>query len=145
MSRPRLCEKPKAFPHRRHNKRHCAAEAQSRWADEFIESPENTARVSFSSMKTYTAVVERSPETGLFVGFIPGFPGAHTQAESLDELNANLREVFGMLLEDGEPQIEAEFVGTQLIQDAGRDISPNLLRKIIEDIRLAPEEFLKPL
>jgi predicted RNase H-like HicB family nuclease len=54
-------------------------------------------------MKTYTAVVERSPETGLFVGFIPGVPGAHTQAESLDELNANLREVLALLLEDGEP------------------------------------------
>jgi predicted RNase H-like HicB family nuclease len=67
-------------------------------------------------MKTYTAVVERSPETGLFVGFIPGFPGAHTQAESLDELNANLREVLALLLEDEEPQIEAEFVGTQLVQ-----------------------------
>jgi len=67
-------------------------------------------------VKTYTAVVERSPETGLFVGFIPGFPGAHTQAESLDELNANLREVLALLLEDGEPQIEAEFVGTQLVQ-----------------------------
>ena len=67
-------------------------------------------------MKSYTAVVERSPETGLFVGFIPGFPGAHTQAVSLDELNANLREVLGMLLEDGEPQIEAEFVGTQLVR-----------------------------
>ena len=67
-------------------------------------------------MKTYTAVVERSPETGLLVGFIPGFPGAHTQAESLDELNANLREVVAMLLEDGEPQIEAVFVGTQLIE-----------------------------
>lgn len=66
-------------------------------------------------MKTYTAVVERSPETGLFVGFIPGFPGAHTQAESLDELNANLREVLALLLEDGEPQIDAEFVGTQLV------------------------------
>jgi predicted RNA binding protein YcfA (HicA-like mRNA interferase family) len=26
---------------------------------------------------------------------------------------------------------------------AGRDISPNLLRKIIEDVRLTPEEFLK--
>jgi len=26
---------------------------------------------------------------------------------------------------------------------AGRDISPNLLRKIIEDIRLTPEEFIK--
>jgi predicted RNase H-like HicB family nuclease len=67
-------------------------------------------------MKTYTAVVERSPETGLFVGFIPGLPGAHTQAASLDELNANLREVLGMLLEDGEPAVEAEFVGTQLVE-----------------------------
>ena len=26
---------------------------------------------------------------------------------------------------------------------AGRDISPNLLRKIIEDIRVKPEEFLR--
>ena len=67
-------------------------------------------------MKTFTAVVERSPETGLFVGFIPGFPGAHSQAESLDELNANLREVISMLLEDGEPQIEAQFIGTQLVE-----------------------------
>jgi predicted RNase H-like HicB family nuclease len=57
-------------------------------------------------MKTYTAVVEQSPETGLFVGFIPGFPGAHTQAESLDELNANLREVLALLLEDGAPEID---------------------------------------
>jgi predicted RNase H-like HicB family nuclease len=46
---------------------------------------------------------------------VPGFRGAHTQAESLDELRANLREVVEMLLEDGEPRIEAEFVGTQNI------------------------------
>lgn len=64
-------------------------------------------------MHSFTAVVEKCPETGLFVGFVPGFPGAHTQGESLDELQANLREVVSMLLEDGEPQLEAEFVGTQ--------------------------------
>jgi predicted RNase H-like HicB family nuclease len=64
-------------------------------------------------MKTFTAVVERDPVTGLLVGYVPGFPGAHSQAETLDELNANLREVIGMLLEDGEPHLEAEFVGTQ--------------------------------
>lgn len=67
-------------------------------------------------MKSYTAVVERSPETGLYVGFVPGLPGAHSQAESLDELNANLQEVIAMLLEDGEPAVEAEFVGTQLVR-----------------------------
>jgi predicted RNase H-like HicB family nuclease len=64
-------------------------------------------------MKNYTAVIERCRDTGLYVGYVPGFPGAHTQAASLDELNDNLKEVIGMLLEDGEPRIEAEFIGTQ--------------------------------
>ena len=66
-------------------------------------------------MSTYTAVVERCPDTGLFVGHIPGFPGAHSQGATLDELNRNLIEVIGMLLEDGEPKMEAEFVGTQTV------------------------------
>jgi predicted RNase H-like HicB family nuclease len=68
-----------------------------------------------SAMKTYTAVVERDPDTGLFVGYVPGFPGAHSQGKTLDELNANLREVVAMLREDGEPQLEAEFVGIQTV------------------------------
>lgn len=53
--------------------------------------------------------------TGLLVGYIPGFPGAHSQAETLDELQVNMREVVAMLLEDGEPRLEAEFVGTQTV------------------------------
>ncbi len=64
-------------------------------------------------MRTFTAVVERDPVTGLLVGYVPGFPGAYSQAETMDELNANLREVISMLLEDGEPKLEAEFLGTQ--------------------------------
>lgn len=64
-------------------------------------------------MRSYNAIVERCPDAGFYVGFIPGFPGAHTQAETLDELNQNLREVVEMLLEDGEPILEAEFIGTQ--------------------------------
>lgn len=66
-------------------------------------------------MRSYTAVVERCAETGLYVGYIPGFPGAHTQAETLDELDGNLREVVEMLLEDGEPELDAEFVGTHTV------------------------------
>ena len=66
-------------------------------------------------MRTFTAVVERDQATGLFVGYIPGWPGAHTQGESLDELHANLREVVDMLLEDGDPVLETEFVGTQTL------------------------------
>jgi predicted RNase H-like HicB family nuclease len=66
-------------------------------------------------MKTYTAIIERCPDTGLYVGCVPGFRGAHSQAETLDELNLNLQEVIAMLLEDGEPVLEAEFIGTQHI------------------------------
>ncbi len=69
-------------------------------------------------MKSFTAVVERDPQTGLFVGYVPGFPGAHSQATSLDELQSNLKEVIEMLLEDGDPGLQAEFVGTQTIKVA---------------------------
>lgn len=66
-------------------------------------------------MRTYTAVVERDAETSLFVGYMPGFPGAHSQGATMDELRANLREVVEMLLENGEPQLEGESVGTEAI------------------------------
>ncbi|MBP7615637.1 MAG: type II toxin-antitoxin system HicB family antitoxin [Steroidobacteraceae bacterium] len=68
-----------------------------------------------SRMRTFTAVVERCPETGMYVGYVPGMVGAHSQAESLDELNVNLKEVLEMLLEDGEPRFDAEFVGVQTV------------------------------
>ena len=73
-------------------------------------------QISEVSMRTYTAVVERCPDTGLFVGYVPGFPGAHSQGETLDELHRNLAEVIEMLLEDGEPALEAEFIGTQTVR-----------------------------
>lgn len=66
-------------------------------------------------MKRYTAVIEKCSDTGLYVGFVPGFPGAHTQAETLDELQKNLQDVIEMLLEDVEPTLETEFIGTQTI------------------------------
>lgn len=66
-------------------------------------------------MRQYTAVVEHCPDTNFYVGYIPGFRGAHSQGETLDELSHNLREVVAMLLEDGEPDLEAEFVGTQSV------------------------------
>ncbi len=69
-------------------------------------------------MRTFTAVIERCPDTSLFVGYVPGFPGAHSQGETLDELHRNLAEVIEMLLEDVEPQLESEFIGTQRVQVA---------------------------
>ena len=66
-------------------------------------------------MRTYIAVIEKDHDTGLYVGYVPGFPGAHSQGATLDELQRNLQEVVEMLLEDGEPETETDFVGTQAI------------------------------
>jgi predicted RNase H-like HicB family nuclease len=57
------------------------------------------------AMKSFTAVVERCPETRLCVGYVPGFPGAHTQGATLDELQANLEEVIGMFF----PRFQMKF------------------------------------
>lgn len=40
------------------------------------------------------------------------------QAETLDELQCNLKEVVEMLLEDGEPVLEAEFIGVHTHEGA---------------------------
>lgn len=69
-------------------------------------------------METYTAVIGRDHDTGIYVGYVPNFMGAHSQGETLDELHQNLRKAIAMLLEDGEPALAAQFVGTQTIEVA---------------------------
>jgi hypothetical protein len=49
------------------------------------------------AVRTFSAVIERCADTGLLVGYVPGFPGAHSQGDTLDELQANLQEVIAML------------------------------------------------
>jgi len=66
-------------------------------------------------LRVFTAVVERCPDTGLYMGYVPGLPGAHSQGKTLDELRENLKEVIELLLEEGEPEVESEFVGIQTI------------------------------
>ena len=71
-------------------------------------------------MKNFTAYVEWDPETKLYVGVVPGIPGAHTQAESLDELQVNLKEVLELCLEEYKGQFDdlPGFVGIQQIEVA---------------------------
>lgn len=68
-------------------------------------------------MRSFNIVGERDPDTELYVGYVPGWPGAHSQGAALDELRTNLQEVLAMLLEDGELRLESEFIG-QTIQVA---------------------------
>jgi len=54
-------------------------------------------------MPRVTAHIEKDIEPGLYVAIVPGIPGAHTQAETLDELQNNLKEVLELCLEEMEP------------------------------------------
>ncbi len=71
-------------------------------------------------MKRFTAYIEWDPECQLYVGTVPGIPGAHTQAASLDELHHNLKEVLELILEENGGGLEGlpEFVGLQQIEVA---------------------------
>lgn len=69
-------------------------------------------------VRTFKFVVERDPDTGLLVGYVPGWPGAQAQGTDIDELQRNLGEVIEMLLTDGEPELESEFVDVRTIQIA---------------------------
>ena len=72
-------------------------------------------------MKTFTAYLEWDPETQLYVGYVPGIPGAHTQGKSLDELQQNLKEVLELCLEESKNSGEdlPRFIGLQQIEVAG--------------------------
>jgi len=72
-------------------------------------------------MYRITGYVEKDPETGLYVAIVPGIPGAHTQAATLDELQKNLKEVVELCLEEMDPEAKKqlpEFVGIQQIEVA---------------------------
>lgn len=77
-----------------------------------------SSHTEVDTVRTFRFVVERDPETHLLVGYVPGWPGAHSQGADLDELQQNLREVIELLLEDGEPVLESEFVDVRTIQVA---------------------------
>jgi len=71
-----------------------------------------------ADMTTLTGYIGLDRETGLYVGIVPGIPGAHTQSASLDELRANLQEVLELCLEEQADLRERlpKFVGVQQIE-----------------------------
>ena len=74
-------------------------------------------------MKDYkfTAEIIRDPEINQYIGMVPGLPGAHTQAPTLDELYKSLQEVVQLCLEElTEEELKQlpEFIGFQQISIA---------------------------
>jgi len=80
------------------------------------------AKKEDGKMHEVTGYIEKDPKTGLYVAIVPGIPGAHTQAETLDELQKNLKEVVELCLEEMEPENKKqlpEFVGIQQVEVTG--------------------------
>jgi predicted RNase H-like HicB family nuclease len=74
-------------------------------------------------MRTYrfTAEITRDNEVNQYIGIVPGLPGAHTQAPTLDELHKNLQDVVQLCLQemtDEEIENLPDFVGFQQISVA---------------------------
>jgi predicted RNase H-like HicB family nuclease len=73
-------------------------------------------------MHKITGYIEKDPQTGLYVGIVPRIPGAHTQAETLDKLQKNLKEVVELCLEEMDEDAKKhipQFVGIQQLEVAG--------------------------
>ncbi len=62
----------------------------------------------------YTAEIIKDNDTNQYIGIVPGLPGAHTQASTLDELHDKLQEVIALCLEElSEEEINSlpDFIG----------------------------------
>ena len=66
----------------------------------------------------FTVYIERDPKTKLLIGEIPGIAGAHTHAETVDELMVNLKEVLELIKPELKKNLKnlPHFVGMQEIE-----------------------------
>jgi predicted RNase H-like HicB family nuclease len=48
----------------------------------------------------FTAYIEKDTESGMYIGIVPVLTGAHTYAETIDELQVRLKEVVELCLEE---------------------------------------------
>ncbi len=71
-------------------------------------------------MRAFTEYVEYDPASKLYVGIAPGIPGAHTQAQTPDELRENLKEILELCLGEyrGSTDDLPQFIGLQPIEVA---------------------------
>jgi predicted RNase H-like HicB family nuclease len=69
----------------------------------------------------FSAEIIWDKDVKLYIGIVPGLPGAHSQASTLDKLQQNLQEVVKLCLEelsDEEKENLPQFIGTHNISIA---------------------------
>ncbi|MHA2271253.1 MAG: type II toxin-antitoxin system HicB family antitoxin [Candidatus Hodarchaeales archaeon] len=66
--------------------------------------------------RLFTYVIEKD-EDGYFIADVPGLPGCHTQAKTLDELENRIREAIAVYLgENKDFKTITQFIGIQQIE-----------------------------
>ncbi len=68
--------------------------------------------------QSFIVVIEKDPDTNLYVGEVHGLPGCHTQGETVDELIRNMKEVIELCLEEhkADKLTLPKFVGVQQVE-----------------------------
>jgi predicted RNase H-like HicB family nuclease len=64
----------------------------------------------------FTIVIEKDPTIGFFIGYVPGMTGAHSQGETVEELKSNLKDAIELCVQEGDPFIVSEYVGTDQLE-----------------------------
>jgi predicted RNase H-like HicB family nuclease len=65
--------------------------------------------------RDYNVYIERD-SAGYYIGSVPGLPGCHTQAESLDALMDRIREAIELYLEVSQDDpVRLDYVGVQKV------------------------------
>ncbi len=66
--------------------------------------------------RSFTVVIEKDDDIGLYAGEVPGLPGCHSQGKTIDELMKNMKEVIELCLEMKKEFQLPKFVGIQQIE-----------------------------
>jgi len=64
--------------------------------------------------REFSVIIERDGE-GYYVASVPELKGCHTQAKSLDELHARVKEAISVCLDDQGDHEPIKFVGVQRV------------------------------
>jgi len=71
--------------------------------------------------RSFTVIIEKDEDTGMYVGEVPGLSGCHTQGKTIDKLMKSMREVIELCLEMEADKVHnlPKFVGLQQIEVTG--------------------------
>jgi len=66
--------------------------------------------------RSYTVIIEKDNDTGMYVGEVPGISGCHSQGKTIDELMKRMKEVISLCAEEGIDKDMPKFIGVRQVE-----------------------------